>query len=231
MDAAAADGRMQVLRGHGNVGFARGANRGAAAARGRLLVFLNPDAFLEPGCIAALEAALDPACRPCLVGARVMNPDGSEQRGGRRGEVTPLSTVLSLSGLAGRIGVLSRFEIHHEAEATPDGPVAVPTVSGACFSMTATDFASVDGFDEGYFLHVEDIDLCWRVRRAGGKVVFQPLAQVTHLGSTSRKAALFVEVNKGLGLARYFRKRAATIAGASSQAVSMAGTVSARLRK
>ena len=209
VDAAAArDPRVRVIRGHGNIGFARGANLGAAAARGRLLVFLNPDAFLEPGCVAALDAALDPAKAPCLVGARVMNVDGTEQRGARRGEVTPASTFFTFTRLA---RLAPELEIHHQDQPVPPGPTAAPTVSGACFAMTAADFASVGGFDEGYFLHVEDIDLCWRVRRAGGAVLFQPGARVVHLGSTSLKAPLFVEVSKGLGLARYFRKRAESL--------------------
>ena len=212
MDAARADGRVQVLRGHGNVGFARGANLGASAAGGRLLVFLNPDAFLEPGCVAALDAAIDPARSPCLVGARVLNPDGAEQRGARRGEVTPVSTFLSLTNLARRAPGLQGFEIHRESEPVPDGPMSTPTVSGACFAMTRADFALVGGFDEGFFLHVEDIDLCWRVRKSGGVVLFQPAARVIHLGSTSEKAPLFIEISKGFGLARYFRKRADTAA-------------------
>ena len=211
MDAAAsADGRVQVLRGQGNVGFARGANLGASAARGRLLVFLNPDAFLTTGCIEALGDAIDPARAPSLVGARVMNPDGAEQRGARRGEVTPVSTFLSLTNLARRLPMFRRFEIHQESETVPDGPKPVPTISGACFAMTRADFAAVHGFDEGFFLHVEDIDLCWRVRKSGGVVLFQPAAEVVHLGSTSEKARLFVEISKGFGLARYFRKRADT---------------------
>jgi GT2 family glycosyltransferase len=211
MDAAAVDdARVRVVRGQGNVGFGRGANLGAAEARGRLLVFLNPDAFLRPGCIRALQAAVDPARAPCLVGARVMSPDGTEQRGARRGEVTPLSTILSLTGLAGLAKGLGRYEIHREAEATPERPVEIPTVSGACFAMTRADFAAVQGFDEAFFLHVEDIDLCWRVRRAGGVVLFQPAAEVVHIGATSEKTRLFIEIHKGLGLARYFRKRART---------------------
>src|SRR5690606_29943057 len=63
------------------------------------------------------------------------------------------------------------------------------------------------GFDEGYFLHVEDVDLCWRVRRAGGQVLFHPKAEVIHLGHTSQASPVKVEFHKGLGLARYFRKR------------------------
>ena len=208
LDEAAKDPRMQVLRGHGNVGFARGCNLGASASHGRILVILNPDAFLQPGCIAALKQGLQGRRSPCLVGARVLNPDGAEQRGARRGEVTPVSTLLSLSQLAKRAPGLRRFEIHREDEALPDGPVPMPTVSGACFAMTRADFSMIGGFDEGYFLHVEDIDLCWRVRQSGGEVLFQPAAEVIHLGSTSSKPPIVVEYWKGLGMARYFRKRA-----------------------
>jgi GT2 family glycosyltransferase len=144
------------------------------------------------------------------VGARIVNSDGSEQRGGRRGEITPLSTLLSLSTLARRAPALRRFEVHLEDQPTPAGVVETPTVSGACFAMRREDFEALGGFDEGYFLHVEDIDLCWRVRRAGGQVVFQPAAPVVHVGHTSRANPLRVEFAKGRGLARFFRKRAGT---------------------
>jgi N-acetylglucosaminyl-diphospho-decaprenol L-rhamnosyltransferase len=200
-------GRVRLLTGHGNVGFARGANLGAAKAKGDVLVFLNPDAFLQAGCIDALIHEIEGRATPCLVGGRVLNADGTEQRGARRGEITPMSAVLSMSGLAkGR--ALSRYEVHWESDALPDHAVATPTISGACFCMRREDFDQVGGFDEGYFLHVEDVDLCWRVRQAGGEVLFHPRAEVIHIGGTSQTSPLKVEFHKGVGLARYFRKRA-----------------------
>jgi GT2 family glycosyltransferase len=208
LDTASREPSVQLLRGQGNVGFARGANLGASAAHGRIVVFLNPDAFLEPGCIAALKAALAGGGGPRLVGARVLNVDGSEQRGARRGEVTPVTTLLSLTRLSRRVRALSGFEIHHEDDPTPQDASPVPTISGACFAMTRADFTDMGGFDEGYFLHVEDVDLCWRVRRSGGEVLFEPRALVIHLGSTSQMSPVKVEFWKGLGLVRYFRKRA-----------------------
>lgn len=210
---AAANPRLRLVSGQGNVGFARGANLGARAARADLLVFLNPDAFLGPGGISALAAALAGRPSPSLVGARILNQDGTEQRGGRRGEVTPLSTLLSLSRLASRVPALNRYEVHLEGEPTPGQVIEAPTVSGACFAMRRADFEALGGFDEGYFLHVEDIDLCWRVRQAGGQVVFQPAAEVVHVGHTSRAHPLRVEYAKGCGLARFFRKRARTPVG------------------
>jgi GT2 family glycosyltransferase len=205
--AAAQDDRVRIIRGHGNVGFARGANMGAMAAHGRILVFLNPDAFIEGDCLSGLRTALHGAPSPCVVGARVLNIDGTEQRGARRGEVTPVTTLLSLTRLA-HLRPLRGFEIHHQDDPTPDKPISVPTISGACFAMTRADFSAMGGFDEGYFLHVEDVDLCWRVRKSGGVVLFHPCARVVHLGSTSHTSPMKVEFWKGLGLVRYFRKRA-----------------------
>ena len=208
LDEAAREPKVTLIRGHGNVGFARGANMGAGAAHGRVLVFLNPDAMLQAGCVKALGNALSVQRRPCIVGARVLNPDGTEQRGARRGEVTPVTTLLSLTRLSQRLRAFRGYEIHHEDDLLPGEPLPVPTISGACFAMTRADFADMGGFDTGYFLHVEDVDLCWRVRKSGGDVLFQPAARVTHVGSTSRSHPMKVEFHKGVGLARYFRKRA-----------------------
>ena len=198
---------MILKQGHGNIGFARGANMGATTAGGEHIIFLNPDANLQPGCVAALVTAFKGQPTPTIVGARVLNVDGSEQRGGRRGEVTPISTVLSFGQLTRRYRKLAAFEIHREHEPLPAGPAPMPTISGACFAMRRQDFEALNGFDEGYFLHVEDIDLCWRVREAGGEVMFHPTAEVVHLGHTSRASPVRVELYKGLGLARYFRRR------------------------
>ena len=206
---AARDSRVVLMTGHGNVGFARGANLGARKARGDLLVFLNPDAFLQPGCVAELVREIDGRPVPSVIGGRVLNADRTEQRGGRRGEITPISALLSLSTLSKRVPGWRRFEVHWEQDTTPDQVAEVPTVSGACLCMRREDFDVMAGFDEGYFLHVEDIDLCWRVRRQGGVVLFHPRAEVIHLGGTSQTSPLKVEFHKGVGLARFFRRRAA----------------------
>lgn len=205
------DGRVVLVAGHGNIGFARGANLGAVRSTGDLLVFLNPDAFLQPGCVAELAREIQDRPAPCIVGGRVLNADRTEQRGGRRGDITPMSALLSLSTLSRLIPGWRRFEVHWEEDTSPDRVAEVPTISGACFCMRRADFEGLGGFDEGYFLHVEDVDLCWRVRQRGGTVLFHPKAEVIHLGGTSRTSPLKVEFHKGVGLARFFRRRARTV--------------------
>ena len=64
-------------------------------------------------------------------------------------------------------------------------PVDVDWVSGACFAVRRSAFSSVGGFDEGYFMYVEDLDLCWRLKRAGWRVRYVPTAEVIHTGGVS----------------------------------------------
>ena len=207
------DRRVVLLQGQGNIGFARGANLGARTAVSDMLIFLNPDAFIQPGCLSELVRAIEDQPVPSIVGGRVLNPDRTEQRGARRGDITPLTALMSLGGLARHVPGWRRYEVHWENDAPLDQVSEVPTISGACFCMRRADFDALKGFDEGYFLHVEDVDLCWRVRQEGGKVLFHPRAEVIHLGHTSQTSPLRVEYHKGVGLARYFRKRAKGASG------------------
>ena len=213
--------RCEVLDGHGNVGFARGINLGARAATSECLLIINPDAVLHYQSLPALEAARQTGTAPCLVGGKLYYATGQEQRGGRRELLTLPRALISFSGLSKLEGLIPAFrDLHREDDPEPEGPVPMPVVSGALCYISAADYWSLDGLDEGYFLHVEDIDICRRVGEAGGQVIYTPLAGALHYGSTSKVSASFVEWNKAKGLSRYFRKFAKSplerqIAGAS----------------
>jgi len=196
---------ITIIRGQGNVGFARACNLGARSAIGEVFLFLNPDAILQPGTMALLQTALDEAPAGSIIGARLMNPDGSEQRGSRRGRLTPWSALVSMTGLGRFAHVHPVFtDMHQENQPVPDTPIAVHAISGACMLISRADYQHLGGFDESYFLHVEDLDLCRRVRQQGGKVIFVPQARIMHYGSTSKSKRLIVDWHKATGLVRYF---------------------------
>jgi N-acetylglucosaminyl-diphospho-decaprenol L-rhamnosyltransferase len=207
---AAAEPRLKYHDSGGNIGFGRGINLGVSKAVHDWIVVLNPDAFLTPGCLQSLREAARQGRSPCIVGARVLNEDLSEQRGARRGEVTPVTTIVSLLRLERALPFLRRYELHMHDQPLPSGPIEVPTISGACFMISRADFGLLGGLDPAFFLHVEDVDLCWRARQMGGQVVFHPTAEVIHVGHTSLVDPAFVEQHKGEGLVYFFKKRADT---------------------
>jgi GT2 family glycosyltransferase len=77
--------------------------------------------------------------------------------------------------------------------------------------LPAEDYWALEGMDEGYFLHVEDVDFCHRFRAAGGEIYFVSQVTVTHMLSTSETALLFIEWHKTRGFIRYFRKNFAGV--------------------
>ena len=212
---------ITVLSGHGNVGFAAACNLGARQAAGDSLLFLNPDAILPPGAADALlgdarreerSAAQRGAAQPWLIAPRLINPDGTEQQGSRRDVLTPWRAFVEASRLyrlAPRHPYFRRFNLH--GDPCPKALAEVPVISGACFLMRADAYWSIDGMDERYFLHVEDIDFCLRFSRAGGRVLFDPKVEVVHFKSSSRVNPLGVEARKTASVNLYFRSHFADV--------------------
>ncbi len=200
-DVAAGDSRVTLLSGHGNIGFGRANNLGVKNALGDFVLILNPDCFLRADTVDLLleHAAALPS--PWMIGPRIVNEDGTDQRGCRRELLSPTSAFVEALGL-GRIFPSLRLNRH--GEEMPDRMTPVPAISGAFMFMPRKDFNLVCGFDEGYFLHVEDLDLCFRFRSAGGEIYFDPHIVVTHVGGTSEASSDFVERHKAKSFSRYF---------------------------
>ena len=196
------DPRLRLITGYGNVGFSRGCNTGARAADGDYLLFLNPDSKLPPDALLKLKHYTKIMPPPCMIGARLLDEDGKDQRGCRRALLTPKTAFIEALGLH-RFFPAERLNFNEEPVSISIVPM--PAISGAFMFLSKQDFWTIDGFDEGYFLHVEDLDLCLRFRRAGGEIYFAPDIVVTHIGGTSKATKSFIEKHKARGFIRYFR--------------------------
>ena len=185
--------KARLIRSGTNPGFGTAVNLGAASALGEVLLVINPDAVIRRGSVGPLFAAGQGQPEPVLVGGKIFDTGGREERGCRRNTLT-LRRALGLG----------KWTL--EDQPAPTGPIPVGAVSGAFFLMGRKAFRKLGGFDEAYFLHVEDVDLCRRVVEAGGSVVYQPLAGALHYGSTSKVPSGVVQDHKAKSLARYFRK-------------------------
>ena len=204
---AAAEPRLDLVSGHGNVGFARGCNMGAGRARGRYLLLLNPDCRLAPGAIPALLAEAAALGTDWMLGCRLLDPDGRDQRGSRRALLTPCTALVEafrLDRLAPRY--LRRHRLNHHDGPLPHRIGRIPAISGACMMLPAATFRAVGGMDEGYFLHLEDLDLCIRLHRAGIPAYFVPHVEAVHHAGSSQADPVRVEWHKARGFLRYFRK-------------------------
>jgi len=204
----ASDTRLRIVRNDANLGFGPACNRGAALARGDVLLFLNPDCEWRVGTLTAMRSVLASDPRIGLLGIAACNPDGSPARGNRRRDPTLRRALMTLSGLA---RLESRWPSLAGVEMPPaksnDGAESVEAVSGACMMLPRAAFERVGGFDEGYFLHVEDIDLCRRVRDAGSRVAYASCLHVAHAqGTSSKSRPIFVARAKHRGMWRYFTK-------------------------
>ncbi len=194
--------RVRFLQGHGNIGFARACNYGANLATGHYLFFLNPDAVISKGAARQLANAGDCLMEPWITGGLLRDETGQEQRGARRRALTPLSALVGFLPILEIIPGLR--SIHREVDPLPTHPVQIDTISGACLMTDRPSFERMGGFDERYFLHVEDIEICRRARQMGGQVGFVPGATVMHYGSTSNVPRVWIEKEKLKGFVRYF---------------------------
>ena len=198
---AAAQPKVQVLSGHGNIGFGAAVNRGTAQAQGPHLLVINPDAVLRRRSLTGMQDAASRCDVPWIIGGKIFDIRGREERGGRRKELTLWRAITRLLGW-------NTWTLEHTPP--PSEPLDIPVISGAFFLTSKDSMAVLNGFDEGYFLHVEDVDLCRRCRKAGGRVLYDPRAAALHYGSTSDVPSREVARHKADSLARYFRKFASS---------------------
>jgi GT2 family glycosyltransferase len=146
-----------------NLGFSAAANRGVATARGQYLFFLNPDVWLETGCLE--ELLVNTARAGASAGSVVMlnyEDDSFQGIGGSGFDLFGL-------GVQARRNRLPRHLF----------------ISGGFFFVRADVFRTVGGFDESYFLYAEEADLSWRIWISGGRIISVPGAIIHHRGAAS----------------------------------------------
>jgi len=204
----AGDARVHVLHNDANLGFGTGCNRAAATARGDLLLFLNPDCQVERDTLVRLRECLanDPAIG--LLGVRIVGSDGKAEPASRRRDPLLRRALMTLSGLAHleqRWPALAGTHLPADVDAAE--PETVEAVSGALMLLPRAVFERLGGFDERYFLHCEDLDLCRRVRDAGLRAACANRITVVHRkGTSGRRRPFFVARHKHRGMWRWFTK-------------------------
>lgn len=203
------DSRFSLILSDKNIGFAAGCNRGMAATTQPYVLFLNPDCLLGAESLRIMVETLESNPETGMVGGYLLNPDGSEQGGGRRAIPSPWRAFVRGFGLYHLQKFWPRlfFDFHLNTQPLPLAPVEVEAISGALMLVKRDAISAIGGWDERYFLHCEDLDLCMRFRQKNWKILFVPSAPVTHFqGTCSHTRPYFVAWHKHRGMVRFYQK-------------------------
>lgn len=204
---AARDPRVHFIANPDNPGFSVGCNQGAADSSAPWLAFVNPDLMVQADSLTRLRShALE--LGDVLLGTDLVDEDGVRDTAARRRE-PDFGAMLRQPGRGGQLGVPA-----DDAQAVQE----VEAASGALMFMARLLFDRLGGFDAGYRLHAEDLDLCRRARQSGAEVAIVNALVVRHVrGVSSRSRPVFVEFHKHRGLWRYFRTFEAARHGAATR--------------
>ncbi|HOG18400.1 MAG TPA: glycosyltransferase family 2 protein [Syntrophales bacterium] len=175
-DNASADGstglirtgfpQVRLIANADNRGFGAACNQGLSLCRGRYVLFLNPDASLQPDALSRAVSAMDRSPFIGLAGLRILNPDGTLQP----------SVSYRYPGQ------------RHCRDELQDLPGRIACVLGAAMLARADILHGLGGFDEDFFLYGEDQDLCLRIRRKGYEIGYVKEAVAVHIGAQSERS-------------------------------------------
>lgn len=179
--------RVCVIENKENVGFAKGCNIGAKAAKGDFLLFLNSDTeFVDSATLEIMHSSFE--AKTGIVGGLMENKNHSLQRSFGSFYTLPHVAKMLFLGEKGELAGKSFTEIH-----------SVDWVSGGFMMVRSDIYQKLGGFDEKIFMYVEDVEFCYRVKKAGYQVVVNPKAAVIHVGhGSSNRTFAVTHIYSGL---------------------------------
>jgi GT2 family glycosyltransferase len=185
-----------------NLGFAAGNNRALREASGRYAALLNSDTEARPGALECLVAFMDAHDKAGACGPRLLNPDGSLQP-----SCSPMLTpgrefwrLLFLDAVWPR----GTYPMHRWDTSQPR---RVETIKGACLLLRRAALSQIGLLDESYFMYTEEVDLCYRLARAGWELWWTPDAEVIHHGEAStrqRREDMYIQLYRSK--TQFYRK-------------------------
>ena len=186
LDAAmVASPRIEIVDPGENLGYGAAVNRGVAATSSDFLLICNPDLEVPVGVVETLVGVLVADSEVAIAGPLIRTPSGERYPSARQ-----FPSIIDAAGhaLLGIFAPDNRFTRRYqrsELDSICDESLHVDWVSGACFLVRRDAYEQVGGFDESFFMYLEDVDLCWRLGRAGWRVAYAPAASVVHLQGCS----------------------------------------------
>jgi GT2 family glycosyltransferase len=203
----------RVIKNNENLGFAKGNNQGVNISNGRYVLFLNSDTEIHDNVLGEMVRWMDLAPKAGIATCALKNKDESLQATG--GYFPTLSRVFSwmtIQDLPFIDNLIKPFHPYHSKSFFFKGDVFYKTkkeldwVTGAYFMIRREVLKKAGGWDEKFFMYVEEVDLCFRVKKLGYGVWYIPEWSITHLGGASSKNKEFSLVSEYQGLKKFYKK-------------------------
>lgn len=174
-----------------NLGFAKANNMALAKAGGEFILFLNPDTILPEDCFLKCLAFMDHNPGTGALGLRMLDGSGRFLKESKRGFPTPLAALYKLTGLSTLFPKSPVFSHYHMGHLDPEKNHETDVLAGAFMLIRKSVLDQTGGFDEAFFMYGEDIDLSYRIRKAGFKNMYFSETPMIHFkGESTRKGTL-----------------------------------------
>jgi hypothetical protein len=197
VDNASKDGSMDMVRqkfphvkaicNKENAGFAKANNIGMQHASGKYILLLNPDTILNENTLNVMHRFMEANPAVGMAGCKILNPDGTLQLACRRGFPGPWTSFCKVSGLSSLFPKSRLFARYNLTYLDENQTYEVDAISGSFMMLRRDVFEQIGGLDEQFFMYGEDLDLCYRVQKAGFKVYYVHDTQIIHFKGESTK--------------------------------------------
>ena len=220
-----AEADITVLHNESNLGFAAACNRGWQEAGGEQILFLNPDTECYPGSIECLEQTLRANDSIWAVGGCLIAPDGTPQIDFN---IRPFPTITRVAAEMFLLDEIFRARNRNRSSQFAQSDIAldVEQPAAACLMTSKSVLEAMEGFDENFYpAWFEDVDLCLRIHKGGGRIQYQPRARFLHQGGYSLNNMNRKDFLKHFhtNQIRYFRKHRGLLAALSVQKLVVSG--------
>lgn len=172
-----------------NLGFAKANNLAIRQSNGEYILLLNPDTIVGENTISELIAFMESKEHIGGVGARMMTQEGFDAKESRRGTPTPLTAFYKMCGLCAKYPTSKRFAHYYMGHLDWDKPAEIEVVSGAFFAVPRRALDTIGLLDEDYFMYGEDIDLSYRLLKAGYRNWYLPSRILHYKGESTQKSS------------------------------------------
>ena len=194
--------QVHLVENRENVGFARANNQAIQRCAGKYVLLLNPDTLVTSGALQALSNFLDKHPEAGAAGTKILNPDGSLQIASH-----PRPTLFRELWRLFHLDALFPYAVYPPTKWKTNQPQEVDVLIGACLLLRKEVLDQVGFLDEDYFIYSEEVDLCYRIQRAGWQLFWIPEAEVVHFGGQStQQVPTEMFLNLYHSKIKYFRK-------------------------